>query len=82
MSVLTVTGSARQQARAARRVVEDALEHNGWPYSRRLSLYVDLLVALVVRSLAARARGQGPAPARPSSRPREGSAARLVIGHR
>jgi len=33
-------------ARAARRDVEEALEYAGWPWSRRLSLWVDALLVL------------------------------------
>lgn len=36
----------RQQARAARAVVEAALASAGWPWSRRLSLWIDALVLL------------------------------------
>jgi hypothetical protein len=34
------------QARAARALMELALDHAGWPWSRRLSLWIDLLVLL------------------------------------
>ena len=37
------------QARAARRVVEGALDGNGWRWSRRLSLWVDALLVLEER---------------------------------
>lgn len=36
----------RQAARAARRIVELALDAAGWPWSRRLSLWLDALVIL------------------------------------
>ena len=31
---------------SARGVAEDALEHAGWPWSRPLSLWIDVLVAI------------------------------------
>lgn len=34
------------EARAARRAVEDALDAAGWPWSRRLSLWLDALLVL------------------------------------
>jgi hypothetical protein len=34
------------QARAARAVIEWALDGSGWPYSRRLSLLLDLWLIL------------------------------------
>jgi hypothetical protein len=34
------------EARAARREVEEALTARGWPWARRLSLWVDALVVL------------------------------------
>ena len=36
----------RQAARAARREIEAALAANGWPWSRRISLWVDALLLL------------------------------------
>jgi hypothetical protein len=36
----------RGEARAARAVVEWALDRAGWPWSRRLSLWIDALVIL------------------------------------
>ena len=41
-----MTSSRPRQARAARREVEQALEANGWPWARRLSLWVDALVVI------------------------------------
>ena len=36
----------RQQARAARPIIEAARAAAGWPWSRRLSLWIDVLVVL------------------------------------
>jgi hypothetical protein len=36
----------REEARAARRDVERALDENGWPWSRRLSAWIDALLAI------------------------------------
>ena len=44
MSLIPV--SAAVLARAARRDVEEALNFVGWPWSRRLSFWLDALVAL------------------------------------
>ncbi len=38
--------SVAMQARAARRVVEDALAAAGWPWSLRLSRWIDVLLRL------------------------------------
>jgi hypothetical protein len=34
------------QARAARAIVEAGLDASGWPWSRRLSLWLDVLVMI------------------------------------
>jgi hypothetical protein len=34
------------EARAARRILEAALQHAGWPWSARLSRWLDALVGL------------------------------------
>lgn len=44
MSPASFTPSAR--ARAARGEIEAALDAAGWPYIRRLSLYLDILILL------------------------------------
>jgi hypothetical protein len=36
----------RREARAARAVVEAALDASGWPWSRRLSLWLDALIVI------------------------------------
>lgn len=36
----------RAAAHAARRQIEDTLAANGWPWSRRLSLWIDALILL------------------------------------
>jgi hypothetical protein len=41
-----VISSRRHQARAARHQLEDALEANGWIWSRGLSLWLDALLIL------------------------------------
>jgi hypothetical protein len=41
-----VKHSARRQARAARGQVEDALDANGWPWSLRLSRWLDALITI------------------------------------
>jgi type I site-specific restriction endonuclease len=37
------------EARAARRIVEAALQHAGWPWNTRLSRWLDALVELEER---------------------------------
>jgi hypothetical protein len=39
-----VNASRRRHAHAARREIEDALELAGWPWSLRLSLWLDYLL--------------------------------------
>jgi hypothetical protein len=39
-----------EASRAARRVVEDALDAHGWPWSLRLSRWLDALVVLEERA--------------------------------
>lgn len=43
---MSSVSSAAMLARAARREVEEALVANHWPWSRRISLWLDALVAL------------------------------------
>jgi hypothetical protein len=40
----------RRQARAARAIVEAALDETGWPWSSRLSRWLDALLALEERA--------------------------------
>lgn len=42
--VIGLAHRRRPTARAARGVIEAALDAHGWPWSRRLSLWVDVLV--------------------------------------
>ena len=42
------------QARAARRLVEDVLEHAGWPWWPGLSRWVEILLVLEERAAAGR----------------------------
>jgi hypothetical protein len=39
-------GAPVSEARAARRIVEAALQHAGWPWNARLSRWLDALVLL------------------------------------
>jgi hypothetical protein len=41
-----VTPRRSAEARAARRAIEDALDANGWRWSRRISFWLDALVIL------------------------------------
>lgn len=41
-----MTASRRREARAARCQVEAALDATGWPWSRRLSRWLDALILL------------------------------------
>lgn len=43
---VTLAAAHRLQARAARAIVEDALDANGWMWSRRLSRWLDVLVVI------------------------------------
>ena len=39
-----------EQARAARAAVESAMDASGWPWNRRVSLWIDLLVLVEERA--------------------------------
>lgn len=49
MATRSIAYEGREQARAARRDVEAALDVAGWPWSLRLSRWVDLLVTIEER---------------------------------
>jgi len=43
---MPVGSDRRRHAQAARKQIEVALAGTGWPWSRRLSLWIDLLIVL------------------------------------
>ena len=44
-----MTDDPRDEAKEARADIEDALDTSGWPWSRRLSLWLDTLLGIEER---------------------------------